>query len=104
MQATNPSPGRKTNSGLMDPKHISLARRIETLEESLAKKKSRTRNTNIISVSLEPELADEAKRVARRLGLTVSGLIRALLRRQIISDTDLTLPIEKRKDSDLPKL
>lgn len=83
-------------------KHISLARRIETLEERVAKKR-RNRNTNIISVSLEPELAEEAKRVARRLGLTVSGLIRALLRRQIISDTDLTLPIEKRKENDLPK-
>lgn len=82
-------------------KHISLARRIETLEERVARKK-KNRHTNIVSVSLEPELAEEAKRVARRLGLTVSGLIRALLRRQIISDADLTLPIEKRKENDLP--
>jgi hypothetical protein len=58
-------------------------------------KKKRTRTTNIISVSLEPELAEEARRTAQRLGMTVSGLIRQLLRQQVIRGSDLIIPIDK---------
>jgi antitoxin component of RelBE/YafQ-DinJ toxin-antitoxin module len=55
-----------------------------------APKKKRAGRTNIISVSLDRELADEAKQVARSLGMTLSGLIRQLLRAQIMTD-DLTI-------------
>jgi antitoxin component of RelBE/YafQ-DinJ toxin-antitoxin module len=58
-------------------------------------KKKRTRTTNILSVSLEPELAEEARRAAQRLGMTVSGLIRQLLRQQVIRGSDLIIPIDK---------
>jgi antitoxin component of RelBE/YafQ-DinJ toxin-antitoxin module len=63
-------------------------------------KKKRAGTTNIISVSLDRELADEAKRIARSLGMNVSGLIRQLLRAQIMTDADLTIHRERKgKDS-----
>ena len=43
------------------------------------KPKKKTRLTTIVSVSLEPDLAEEAKRVAGRYSMTVSALIRQLL-------------------------
>jgi antitoxin component of RelBE/YafQ-DinJ toxin-antitoxin module len=57
-----------------------------------ASKKKRGGKTDISSVSLDRELADEAKGVARRLGMTLSGLIRQLLLAQIMNDADLTIP------------
>jgi antitoxin component of RelBE/YafQ-DinJ toxin-antitoxin module len=63
-----------------------------------AGKKKRAGKTNIVSVSLDRELADEAKRVARSLGMTLSGLIRQLLRAQIMTDADLTIPRERKED------
>jgi tRNA(Ser,Leu) C12 N-acetylase TAN1 len=59
-------------------------------------KKKRGGKTNVTSVSLDPELADEAKRTARSLGLSLSGLIRQLLRAQIMTDADLTIRRERK--------
>ena len=42
-------------------------------------RKKKTRLTTVVSVSLEPDLAEEAKRVAGRYSMTVSALIRQLL-------------------------
>jgi antitoxin component of RelBE/YafQ-DinJ toxin-antitoxin module len=63
-----------------------------------APKKKRAGRTNIISVSLDPELADEAKRVARSLGMTVSELIRHLLRAQSMTDADFTIRRERNEN------
>ena len=49
------------------------------------------RKTTIVSVSLESELHQEAKKTAHRLGMTVSMLVRQLLRRQIQTGGDLTV-------------
>ena len=59
--------------------------------------KKKTRNTTIISISLEPEEALEARRVAKRFGLTVSGLIRLLLRERAITGAEITI---RPKESD----
>jgi len=59
------------------------------------KTKPKTRNTLIVSVSLEPELHEEAKTIARRYGMSISMLIRQLLRRQIADGGDLTIPAQK---------
>jgi antitoxin component of RelBE/YafQ-DinJ toxin-antitoxin module len=61
-----------------------------------ARKKKRAGRTNIISVGLDRELADESKQVARSLGMTLSGLIRQLLRAQIMTNADLTIHREKK--------
>ena len=58
-------------------------------------KKPKTRLTTVVSVSLEPELAEEAKRVAERYSMTVSGLIRQLLITASVDGVKLT----PRKDS-----
>jgi hypothetical protein len=75
--------------------------RLSDLEQKVvtAPKKKRAGTTKIISISLDRELTDEAKRVARSLGMTLSGLIRQLLRAQIMTDADLTI-CRKRKEND----
>jgi len=74
--------------------------RLSSLEQKVvtAPKKKRAGTTNIISISLDRELTDEAKRVARSLGMTLSGLIRQMLRAQIMTDADLTIR-RKRKEN-----
>ena len=52
--------------------------------------KRKNRLTTIVSVSLEPELAEEAKRVAARYSMTVSGLIRQLLITASVDGVKLT--------------
>jgi antitoxin component of RelBE/YafQ-DinJ toxin-antitoxin module len=61
-------------------------------------KKAKTRHTTVVSVSLEPELHDDAKKMAKRYGMTVSLLIRVLLRRQSITGGDLAIPDNKPQD------
>jgi antitoxin component of RelBE/YafQ-DinJ toxin-antitoxin module len=63
-----------------------------------ARKKKRAGRTNIISVGLDRELADESKQVARSLGMTLSGLIRQLLRAQIMTDADLRIRRERKEN------
>ena len=75
--------------------------RSSSLEQKVVTtpKKKRAGTTNIISISLDRELADEAKRVARSLGMTVSELIRHLLRAQSMTDADFTIR-RKTKEND----
>src|SRR6516225_6717564 len=58
-------------------------------------KKKQTLTWQVVSVSLEPELAEEARRTAQRLEIPVSGLIRQLLRQQVIRQSDIIIPIDK---------
>jgi hypothetical protein len=55
-------------------------------------KKTKKRNTRVVSVSLEPELLDDTKKMAQRYGVSVSLLISLLLRRQAIIGGDLVIP------------
>jgi antitoxin component of RelBE/YafQ-DinJ toxin-antitoxin module len=64
----------------------------------IAPKKKRAGKTTVISVSIDRELADEATRVARSLGMSVSFLIRHLLREHIMSNADLTIHREKKQN------
>ena len=59
-------------------------------------RKTKTRLTTVVSVSLEPDLAEEAKRVAMRYSMTVSHLIRQLLITASVDGVKLT----PRKDED----
>jgi hypothetical protein len=51
-----------------------------------------------ISVSVDRELADEAKQVARSSGMSVSFLIKHLLREHIITNADLTIHRERKEN------
>jgi hypothetical protein len=90
--ATEAKPKRASNN------QKAILARLSTLEQKVvtAPKKDRAGRTNIISVSLDPELADEAKRAARSLGLSLSGLIRQLLRAEIMTNADLTIRRERK--------
>ena len=76
---------------------------LSNLEQKVvtAPKKKRAGTTNIVSISLERELTDEAKRVARSYGMTLSGLIRQMLRAQIMTDADLTIRRKRKENNSL---